>query len=204
LRVLAIFDKPDPLDGPFFEETIYVTPSRLSDAEQQELTRCAEQAAAALGLSHGPAHMEMRLNQEGAWMLDVAARPIGGLCAGALRFSDGERAMSLEELILRHAAGEDVSGLQRERRASGVMMIPIPQAGFYDGVEGLDEAERVSGIERIEITAKTRQQLVPLPEGPSYLGFIFAGGESPQQVEAALREAHSKLRFDISSAIPIM
>lgn len=207
LRILAIFDKPDPLDGPFFEETIYVAPSRLSAAGQQELTRCAEQAVAAVGLTHGPVHMEMRLNAEGAWMLDIAARPIGGLCAGALRFRTtgvSPVTISLEELILRHASGEDVSGYERETRAAGVMMVPIPQAGFYEGAEGLEEAERIAGVERIEITAKLRQKLVPLPEGASYLGFIFARSETPQQVEQALRDAHSKLRFHISSAIPVI
>lgn len=207
LRVLAIFDKPDPLEGPFFEETIYVTPSRLNDAEQKELTRCGEQAVAAVGLTHGPVHMEMRLNQDGAWMLDIAARPIGGLCAGALRFrSTGVPpvSISLEELVLRHAACEDVSGYGREAPASGVMMIPIPQTGFYEGVEGLDEAESVPGIERIEITAKLRQKLVPLPEGSSYLGFIFARAATPEQVERALRDAHAKLRFEISTAIPVI
>lgn len=207
LRVLAIFDKPDPLDGPFFEETIYVTPSRASVSEQQELTRCAEQAVKALGLTDGPAHIELRLNHEGAWMLDIAARPIGGLCAGALRFrSTGHPpvTLSLEELILRHAAGEDISAYQRESCASGVMMIPIPQVGFYEGVEGVDAAERVVGIENIEITAKYRQKLVPLPEGASYLGFIFARATTPSQVEQALRDAHSKLRFQISAAIPVL
>lgn len=207
LRILAIFDKPDPLDGPFFEETIYVTPSRLSNAQQQELTRCGEQAIAAIGLTHGPVHMEMRLNEEGAWMLDIAARPIGGLCAGALRFGGAgvpPATIGLEELLLRHAAGEDISCYEREPLASGVMMIPIPEAGFYEGVQGFEEAERMQGIERIEITAKLRQKLVPLPEGASYLGFIFARSETPEQVEQALRQAHADLRFQISAAIPVV
>ena len=204
LQVLAIFDKPDPLDGPFFEETIYVTPSRLTTAEQAELVRCAEQGIAALGLTHGPVHMEMRLNEEGAWMIDVAARPIGGLCAGALRFEHESRSMSLEELILLHAMGEDVTSYSRESQASGVMMIPIPQAGFYEGVDGIAVAEKVEGIERIEITAKLQQKLVPLPEGASYLGFIFSRGQSPDEVEAALRAAHSRLKFQISTAIPVI
>jgi biotin carboxylase len=203
LQVLAIFDKPDPLEGPFFEETIYVTPSRLTREEQAELIRCAEKAMAAVGLTHGPVHMEMRLNEEGAWMLDIAARPIGGLCSGALRFEYDGQSIPLEELILRHAMGEDVSAYSRQTQASGVMMIPIPQTGFYEGVEGLEDAEQVKGIERIEITAKLRQKLVPLPEGASYLGFIFSRAETPQQVEQALRSAHSKLHFQISTAIPV-
>lgn len=207
LRVLAIFGKPDPLDGPFFEETIYVTPSGASSSERQELTRCAEQAVQALGLTDGPVHIELRLNEEGAWMLDIAARPIGGLCAGALRFRSEDApqvTMSLEELILRHAAGEDISGYKRESCASGVMMVPIPQEGFYEGVEGVDDAEQVPGIESIEITAKYRQKLVPLPEGSSYLGFIFARAAIPAEVETALRDAHSRLRFQISAAIPVL
>lgn len=207
LRVLAIFDKPDPLEGPFFEETIYVTPSRASNDEQTELTHCAEQAVSAVGLTDGPAHIEIRLNEQGAWMLDIAARPIGGLCAGALRFcSTGflPVTLSLEELILRHAAGEDVLAFEREACSSGVMMVPIPQAGFYEGVDGVAQAERVRGIERVEITAKVSQKLLPLPEGASYLGFIFARAESPREVEHALREAHAKLHFRISAAIPVL
>ena len=204
LQVLAIFDKPDPLEGPFFEETIYVTPSRLTSDEQAELVRCADLGVAAIGLTHGPVHMEMRLNEEGAWMLDVAARPIGGLCAGALHFERNGQSVSLEELILRHAMGEDLTSCSREPQASGVMMIPIPQAGFYEGVEGIEVAEQVTGIERIEITAKLRQKLVPLPEGSSYLGFIFSRAPSPLEVENALRAAHSKLKFQISTAIPVI
>jgi hypothetical protein len=258
LRRLAIFDKPDPLEGPFFEETIYVTPSRLPAPRQQAVMTCAQQAVTALGLSHGPVHAELRLNDSDPWMLDMAARPIGGLCAGALRFlapgseaalqrvskgrggtcperSRGSRAgqvpspchsegtlvpeesavrsasaaatnhlLSLEELILRHALGEDVTDIARERAAAGVMMIPIPQAGFYEGVENLEAAQQVPGVERVEITAKLQQKLVPLPEGSSYLGFIFARGETPALVESALRESHRRLRFLISPEIPVL
>jgi len=196
LRVLALFDKPDPLVGPFFEETIYVTPSRLPAARQQEIANAAQRAVAALGLWHGPVHAEVRLNTGGVWILEIAARPIGGLCARSLRFQNG---MALEELILRHALGEKVEPV-REYSASGVMMIPIAQAGFLEAVENIERAESTAGVEAIEITAKPRQQLVPLPEGASYLGFIFARGETPEFVEQALRAAHGKLRFVVSLA----
>jgi hypothetical protein len=208
LKPLALFDKPDPLEGPFFEETIYVTPSRLPISVQSSIVATAQRAVTALGLTNGPIHAEMRLNDAGVWMLEIAARPIGGLCAKSLRFGNG--AMSLEELIVRHATGEDVSRIEREKTASGVMMIPIPAAGFYEGVEGVEQAERVSGIESVEITAKLQQKLIPLPEGASYLGFIFARGkggargDSPEFVEAALREAHRCLRFQISPEIPVL
>jgi hypothetical protein len=201
LRVLAIFDKPDPLDGPYFEETIYVTPSRLDSATQGAIVGATDRAARAVGLWHGPLHAEMRLNPEGVWMLEVAARPIGGLCARALRFSGGA---SLEELILRHALGEDVSGLEREAQAAGVMMIPIPQAGILEGVENEEAALAVPGIESLEITAKLGQELVPLPEGASYLGFLFARAATPETVERALRQAHGVLRFRVLSALPVL
>lgn len=196
LSVLAIFDKPDPLDGPYFEESIYVTPSRHPAAVQREIIRTTEAAIRALGLAHGPIHAEMRVNQRGVWMLEVAARPIGGLCARVLP--------GLELLIIRHAAGEGVTGLAMPALAQGVMMIPIPAEGIYVAVSGLNEAQSTPGVEEIIITAKQGQKLVPLPEGNSYLGFIFARGDSPEFVEAALRMGHSRLQFEIATALPVV
>ncbi|MGH9668761.1 MAG: ATP-grasp domain-containing protein [Terriglobales bacterium] len=206
LRVLAILDKPEPLVGPFFEETIYVTPSRLAPDTQRKVVETLERAVAALGLRHGPLHAEMRLNAEGPWVLEVAARSIGGLCARALRFRipSAQEEISLEEVILRLALRMDLSGLEREPRASGVMMIPIAEGGVYEETLGVEEARATPGVEAIKITAKPKQKLVPLPEGASYLGFIFARAERPEQVEKALREAHGKLRFVVSAAIPVV
>jgi hypothetical protein len=199
LQVLAIFDKPDPLDGPFFEETIYVTPSAASEATQRAIVDGVTRAAQALGLHHGPVHAECRVNAGGVFVLEVAARPIGGLCARALRFQlapSPEPPTPLEELLLRHALGEAVA-CQRESPASGVMMIPIPKRGMLRGVDGVDEARAVEGIDEIHITAKPDQLLVPLPEGASYLGFIFARAPRADGVERALREAHARLSFKI-------
>jgi len=201
MKLLAIFDKPDPLDGPFFEETLYVTPSREPAEIQQLIRDTVERAIGALGLWHGPVHAELRVNEQGAWMLEAAARPIGGLCAKALRFGP---AMPLEELVARHAVGDDISGLERSDPASGVLMIPIPKPGVYRGVEGIEEARATAHIEDVIITAKTGQELVPLPEGSSYLGFIFARANSPAEVERALRQAHGKLTFLISTALPAL
>lgn len=195
---LAIFDKPDPLEGPFFEETIYVTPSRESAEVQEALIAATSRAVRALGLRHGPVHAELRYNQDGAWMLETHARPIGGLCAKALRFDGG---MPLEELILRHAVREDVSRARLDGPASGVMMIPIPKGGIYQSVEGTERAAAVPGIEDVIITAKGGQQLIPLPEGSSYLGFLFARGDSAAEVERALRQSHAELRFHIATAL---
>jgi formate-dependent phosphoribosylglycinamide formyltransferase (GAR transformylase) len=195
---LAIFDKPDPLEGPFFEETIYVTPSREPAEVQQQLLDTTARAVRALGLSHGPVHAELRYNSEGAWMLEVHARPIGGLCARALRFEGGT---PLEELILRHAMGEDVKQARLAPGASGVMMIPIPKGGIYERVEGVESAAAVAGIDDVIVTATEGQRLVPLPEGASYLGFLFARAESPEAVERALRQAHGELRFHIATVL---
>ena len=201
LRVHAIFDKPDDLRGPFFEETIYVTPSRASEALQAAIVSATETAVEALGLTHGPVHAEMRVHRSRDWVLEVAARPIGGICSRSLRFTGGA---SLEELILRHALGEPVTDLHREPEASGVMMIPIPRNGIYRGVTGVDEASAVAGVWSVEITAKEGQKLQKLPEGSTYLGFLFARAEHPAEVESALRQAHAKLEFDIAPELPIL
>lgn len=203
LHVLALFDKPDPLEGPFFEETIYVTPSRLPEKVQAKISACVQEAAAAIGLQRGPIHAELRINEREPWLLEVAGRSIGGLCSRTLQFSlsaEGGGA-SLEELILRQAVGLPLGLMQREATARGVMMIPIPAGGLLRSVEGVAEAEAVPGIEEVEITARVNQEIMPLPEGDSYLGFIFARGETPAAVEAALREAHEKLRFAIEPVL---
>jgi biotin carboxylase len=194
LRVLALFDKPDPLDGPFFEETIYVTPSRLPDATQAAIARRTAEAAAALGLREGPVHAELRVNDDGVWPIELAGRSIGGLCSTILEFGAG---MSLEELILRHAVGLPLPTTERTSDAVGVMMIPIPKGGVLRAVDGQDEACHVPGITGLEITAKLNYPIVPLPEGASYLGFIFARGQTPAFVEAALRAAHARLGIRI-------
>jgi biotin carboxylase len=193
-RMLAIFDKPDPLDGPFFEETIYVTPSRLARDVQQQIVETTAAATRAMGLTKGPVHAELRVNEQGPWVIEVAARAIGGLCSRALRFDGG---MSLEELIIRHSLGEDVMHVEREARAAGVMMIPIPRAGILREVIGVDSAKAVADIEDVIITAHITQEILPPPEGASYLGFIFSRADAPDRVEAALREAHSMLEFVI-------
>jgi len=195
LRVLAIFDKPDLLEGPFFEETIYVTPSRLTQTDQERIIRMTERVCQVIGLVDGPVHAELRLNENGVYLLDIAARSIGGLCSRTLSFGTG---MSLEELLLRHVIGAVIPSYERQVDAAGVMMIPIPRAGVLRAVHGEIEAEAVPLIESVTIAMHIGSTVVPLPEGGEYLGFIFARGESSRLVEAALREAHSALDFDIS------
>lgn len=198
LRTLALFDKPDPLDGPFFEETIYVTPSRLPAATQAAAAEVSARAARALGLSDGAVHAELRLRPGAGGpepvVLEVAARSIGGLCGRTLRFGTG---MSLEELILRRALGRTVPSFERERAAAAVMMIPIPRAGVLEEVRGLDEARAVPHIEDVTIAIPKGGEIVPLPEGSRYLGFIFSRAAIPAETEAALRAAHRHLEFVI-------
>ena len=205
LQVLAIFDKPDPLEGPYFEETIYVTPSRLGEDVQTQIEKCMIDGVRALGLSHGPVHAEFRVNEEGVWPLEIAPRPIGGLCAKALEFKlpQEEGLISLEELLLRHALGDSIISAERESAASAVMMIPVPQSGVLQAVEGQESAQAVAGITEIIITARLNDFIAAWPEGSSYLGFIFAKADSPEEAESAIRAAHTKLRFSIAPRLPI-
>jgi ATP-grasp domain/L-amino acid ligase C-terminal domain 2 len=205
LSISAIFDKPDPLEGPYFEETIYVTPSRLPESVQHAIEKCARDSARALGLSHGPIHAEFRVNEDGVWPLEVAPRPIGGLCARALRFSfDGaSEPIGLEELLVRHALELPGWNLPRERIASGVMMIPVPKSGILESVSGEKEARSIPGITELAITARLHDAIAAWPEGSSYLGFLFARGSTPEKVEQSLREAHEKLSFAITPGLPV-
>ena len=206
MRALAIFDKPDPLDGPYFEETIYVTPSALPAEAQAAVLDQIRRAAAALGLVDGPVHAECRIGRGGVFVLEVAARPIGGLCARVLQFESagGGPKIPLEELLLRHAAGQDISSYDREAQAAAVMMIPIPKRGILKRVEGLEAAAGVSWIEEVRITAKQDQLLERLPDAGSYLGFIFARGAHPGDLVAALKDAHARLRFHIDTPLTIV
>jgi len=205
LHVLAIFDKPDPLEGPYFEESIYVTPSRLSEADQRAIETSFVNAVRALGLSHGPVHGEFRLNAQGAWPIEIAARPIGGLCARALRFVvPAERDQSeLEELLLRHELELPGYHAPREPQASGVMMIPVPHSGVLDKVEGEEQARATPGITSLEITARLHDFIAAWPEGSSYLGFLFARASTPAEAEQALREAHRQLHFTLTPRLPV-
>ena len=191
LDILAIFDKPDPLDGPFFEETYYLTPSSLSEKIKQEIKHTVLLTCQAYGLTEGPIHAECRINEQGVWILEVAARTIGGLCGQLLSLGTG---YSLEELVLLHAMGKRVPVAKNEF-AAGVLMIPIPGAGILKRIEGLLDAQRIPYIREVNIQIREGYELIPLPEGNSYLGFIFAEARSVKEVEQALRKAHGCLNI---------
>ena len=193
LRELAIFDKPDPLDGPTFEETLYITPSRLPEATQQALLAAVQRACEAAGVSEGVVHAEARINETGIWLLEIAPRGIGGLCGRMLMTTLG---MNSAEIILRHAVGLPLPA-RAQTEAAGVMMIPIPVNGMLRGVEGIAAARAVPHITDIEITAQPGQIMAPPPEGAAYLGFIFSRAATPQAAEAALRAAHAALDIQI-------
>jgi len=235
LLPLAIFDKPDPLEGPFFEETIYLTPSRLPEPRRLQLLDAVQSAALALGLRHGPVHAELRMDGDRVWLLEIAPRSVGGHCGRSLRFVPAERSfetvaagpegpvlgatisrpaeparggpddapdhdpvwISLEALILRHALGEKTGSWRLESAASGVMMIPIPKAGVLRDVRGLEAARALPRVESVHMALVPGSPVEPPPEGAQYLGFIFARGETPDDVEAALRAAHQQLEFTI-------
>jgi biotin carboxylase len=197
LRVLAVFDKPDPLDGPYFEETLFVTPSRLPDATQRALAAAVERACVAAGVTEGVVHAEARVNEAGVWLLEIAPRGIGGLCGRVLAATLG---MDSAEIVLRHAVGLPLPA-QTNGSAAGVMMIPIPASGIFLGVDGLDAARAVPHLTGIEITAPPGQLVAPPPEGAGYLGFIFSRAATPQQAEAALRAAHAALAVRIQPLV---
>lgn len=192
LSVLAVFDKPEPLTGPYFEETYYITPSRLPAKLQQRVASCVSSACDAYGLTEGPVHAELRIDDhQDIYIVEVAARTIGGECARLLSFGTGA---SLEQLVIAQAIGFLLS-FEPPEVAAGVLMIPTPKAGILRRVEGVLAAERVPCIEEVVISRREGYELVPLPEGNSYLGFMFARAPTPAQVEAALREAHGKLNI---------
>lgn len=199
VQILAIFDKPDPLNGPFFEETIYITPSRLPPDIQDQIADTLQQAAKALGLREGPVHGELRINDSGVWVIELAGRSIGGRCSQTLQFGSG---MTLEELILRHALHMEIPTFEREKQAAGVMMLPIKDLGYFEAIQGQAEAQNTPGIVSLEITVQPGDLLVPLPEGTRYLGFLLAKGTSPEFVERSLREASGYLQV-LSTPIPV-
>lgn len=194
LQVLAVFDKPDPLNGPYFEESYYITPSRHARDTLDQLHHTVQAACSAYGLEEGPVHAECRLNADGVWILEVAARTIGGLCGRLLQFGTG---YCLEELVLAQAMGKALS-IETSSQGAGVLMIPIPQAGVLKRVEGILAAQRVPYIESVEIQLREGHELIPLPEGNSYLGFIFARAPSAEQAERALRQAHACLKIVVA------
>ena len=198
LQVLAVFDKPDPLEGPYFEETIYVTPSRLPQQRQHEVAAAVQAAAKAIGLRDGPLHADIRFNADGVWVIEADARSIGGQCSRSLRFGAG---MRLEELILRHALDLGIDGIERENAAGGVLMIPIPKAGILQDVSGIEDAKAVAGVEEANVTIPLGHPVLTVPEAGRYLGFVIARGKTPADVEIALRQAHERLDFVIEPAV---
>ena len=204
-RLVTVFDKPGLLDGPFFEESIYVTPTELPESEVRRILPVVTKAVSAIGITHGPVHVECRINDSGVYVLEIAARPIGGLCSRVLRFEgNGVTDVSFEEVLCRHALGENIDEFRVVSGASGVMMIPIPSHGRLRGVHGVERAKMLAGVEDVVITAKTGEELIPLPEGSSYLGFIFARASSSSDVVSILNSAHACLSFDVSTSIPVI
>lgn len=193
-QLLAMFDKPDPMHGPCFEETYYISPSRHDPDIQRAVVRTVQDACRAYGLREGPVHAELRLHEAGIQVMEVASRTIGGECARLLTYGVGQ---DLETMVIRKALGEAVR-VEAQSDAMGVLMLPTPSAGVLRRVEGLQAAQKVRWIEEVMISVREGYELVPLPEGGSYLGFVFARGPSPDQVEAALRAAHAKLNIVVA------
>ena len=82
-------------------------------------------------------------------------------------------------------------------------MIPVPASGILEKIDGREEARSVSGVTDLEITARLHDYIAAWPEGSSYLGFLFARGRTAEEVEAALREGHSRLKIGIAPRLPV-
>jgi len=199
LHTLVIFDKPDPLTGPYFEETIYVTPSSLDNHTQDKIKQRVNEACQSYGLLSGPVHAELRVNDNDAYILEVASRTVGGECARSL---DSGSDYSLEELVVSLAIGKTVK-VRPPENARGVMMIPIKEAGILRRVEGLSAAKKTLYIDKVDIIIREGNELIPLPEGNQYPGYIFAQAKSSKQVISALKAAYEKLNFVMAPAIKI-
>lgn len=199
LNALALFDKPDLLEGPFFNETIWVTPSLAPEPMQGDILDAVSRAAAALGLQHGPIHAELRVADDGIYVLSVAAKPVDAVWSPALRFQhkDGGPIVPYEEVLLRHAMGASPSDWRRDAAASGVMMIPVPARGVVGGIDGVDEARAIPGIDSVAVSASIGQRVVPRPEANQQFGVVFSHGATTEEAEGALREAQALLRFTI-------
>lgn len=194
LTVTAVFDKPGMPDGPTFEETLLVSPSRLAERTLAAAVRTAADAARSLGLSTGPVHAELRICDRGPAMLELAPRSIGGLCSRALRFAGGA---SLEEIVLANALGRPIPGGGGPAAPCGIYMLPVPRPGILRAVEGKADALAVSGVTGLTITIPPGQRVRPLPDGDRYLGFVYAEADTPADVEEALTAAVARLRVVI-------
>jgi len=189
LQTLTLFDKPDLMEGPYFEETYYITPSRLASEQQAAIQQAVETACRAYGLQQGPIHAEVKLHNNKVWFIEMASRTVGGQCARLFNYATG---LTLEETVLAQAVGLELDQ-QSIEYAAGVLMIPILQQGLLRRVEGLLEASKVPYIEDIEISIHEGYEIIPLPEGDSYLGFMFAKAPTPVEAEQALRTAYKKI-----------
>ena len=195
VEVLAIFDKPLPMPGPAFEETIFVTPTRHDGTVVAETERVVSAAVRALGLSEGPIHAELRIEGGRPQVIEIAGRTIGGLCGRALRF--GLLGAPLETLVLRHALGMRKESLRREHAASGVLMVPIPRSGVLRAVSGVEMVRAMPHVTSVEITTPVGSPVAPPPDGDRYLGFVFARAADPATVEDTLRMAMDTIELEV-------
>lgn len=199
LNTITIFDKPDQLTGPYFAETIYVTPSSLDNDLQLAIKMEIEKSCKAYGLVTGSIHAECRIDKNNkVWILEIASRTIGGDCA---RILDNNN-YSLEEMAILLSIGKNIT-IKKSKKARAVMMIPIKQKGLLKRVEGLSLANKVKHIDSIDIIINQGHELIPLPEGNQYLGYIFSSADTSEKATEAIRMAYDILTFITSPIFKI-
>lgn len=193
---LAVFEKPDPLEGPYFEEGIYVTPIRRDEKIRSLLVEAAIRGSRALGIETGPCHCELRLSGELPYILEIAARPIGGFCSQVFADLMG---FDLHDLVLQNAVGLPVMPPPiADGVALGVMMLPVPGRGNLARVSGVDRALDIDGIMSVKIHVEAGSRILPYPEQSCYIGTVLATGSSADEVVARLKSAAKAVSFELT------
>lgn len=201
-EVITEFGKPLPLTGPYFEESIYLTPPALGAALRREVHELSMAAAKALGFYHGPAHCEIRLTPDGPKVLEIAGRLLGGACAGSFRDRLGE---DLDALLLRSALGERITlpAPADDAPTVGALMIPVPGEGRVVAVRGDDGARRVPGVRDVSLQTEPGEIVVPFPEQACYaVGFVSASGPDEAAVVGSLGQAAAQISLELTPLRP--
>ncbi len=196
LDVVAVFDKPDSPQGPTFPETLLVSPARLAPDALDRVIEVVGRAVAAVGVAEGPVHVECKVKGGEVWFLELAARTIGGLCGRALV----PGGVSLEEVVVRHALGLSLPAPPWRAAATGVLMLPVDETGKVEAVRGIDAAQAVEGVTDVVITVGAGEEVVALPAGDRYIGFVFARAETADEAEAVLRSAWAEIEVEVTAS----
>ena len=186
LKKIVIFDKPVEYKHPYFEESIYITPSELSSEAEKRVVSIVDKACKKIGLEDGPVHVEFKINENQIFIIEINPRMIGGLCSRCLSF--GLFKVSLEEIILHAFMNNELKNIELLNNYVGVLMIPTPKSGKFISINK-EELEKIPNISNVEITVPEGSDLLEPPYGDKYLGFAFSQGIDKKTVNESLLTA---------------